>query len=220
MFLATLFVVCLTAANLFAIKQFSNGPVTITGALIIFPVSYIINDVVAEVWGFRRARILIITAFIFNFFFVLVGALVDLLPGADWWQSSESGAGFHAVFGLAPRVAGASFLAFLVGSFVNAAVMSRMKVRSKGRFFTLRAVVSSVLGEFCDSMIFFPLALASAGIIPWSQMPLFVLWQVTLKTCYEIIVMPLTIRVVKAVKNKEGVDVYDTDIWNNIKTTD
>lgn len=79
--LATLFTTCLMAANLFALKQFTVGPAHFTGALLVFPISYIINDVVAEVWGFRRARLLIWMAFGMNFLFVLLGALVDLLPG-------------------------------------------------------------------------------------------------------------------------------------------
>ena len=126
-----------------------------------------------------------------------------------------SGRKCTAYFGLAPRVAVASFLAFLVGSFINAAVMSRMKVWSKGRWFVLRAVASTLAGEFCDSMIFFPIALA--GIVPWELMPSFVLWQVGLKTMYELIVLPITIRVVRAVKKKENTDVFDTDLWGKLK---
>lgn len=207
--LATLFTTCLTAANLFALKQFSFGPVNFTGALLVFPISYIINDVVAEVWGYRRARMLIWMAFGMNFLFVLLGALVDLLPGVG-----ENVDGFHMVFGLAPRVALASFLAFLVGSFVNAAIMSRMKVWSSGRWFVFRAVTSTVAGELCDSMIFFPIALA--GLVPWSVMPSFVLWQVGLKTLYELLVLPVTVRVVGAVKRREEVDVYDKGIRYSI----
>lgn len=207
---STLFTVCLIISNLFAVKPFSLGPVSFTGAIFLFPVSYIVNDVVSEVWGFRRAKMLIWTAFALNFFVVLMGFVVDLLPGAPWWDATAS-AGFHSVFGLAPRVAAASFLAFLVGSFVNASVMSRMKVRNEGRHFTLRAVVSTLLGELCDSLIFFPIALAGA-VIPWQQMPMFVLWQVGLKTAYEIIVLPLTIRIVQRVKEVEQTDVYDRDI--------
>ena len=201
----TLFTTCLLAANLFALKQFSVGPVHFTGALLVFPISYIINDVVAEVWGFRRARKLIWMAFAMNFLFVMLGALVDVLPG-----SSGNDEAFHAIFGFAPRVALASFLAFLVGSFVNAMVISKMKVRSQGRHFTLRAIVSTVAGEACDSMIFFPIALA--GIVPLNMMPSFVLWQVGLKTLYELIILPITVRVVRMVKRREGVDVYDTGI--------
>lgn len=201
----TLFTVCLVAANLFALKQFTVGPAHFTGALLVFPVSYIINDVVAEVWGFRRARKLIWMAFVMNFLFVMMGALVDVLPG-----SGGSDEAFHAVFGFAPRVVLASFLAFLVGSFVNAMVISKMKVRSNGKHFTLRAIVSTLAGEACDSVIFFPIALA--GIVPWEMMPSFVLWQVGLKTLYEMIVLPVTVRVVRIVKRREGVDVYDTGV--------
>ncbi len=200
--LATLFTTCLMAANLFALKQFTVGPAHFTGALLVFPISYIINDVVAEVWGFRRARLLIWMAFGMNFLFVLLGALVDLLPGEG--ANVEA---FHSIFGLAPRVAVASFLAFLVGSFVNAMVMSKMKVRTQGSRFALRAVVSTLAGEACDSIIFFPIALA--GLVPWGMMPTFVLWQVGLKTLYELIILPVTVRVVRIVKRYEGVDVYD-----------
>ena len=210
MLFATLFTVCLVVSNLFAVKPFSVGPASFTGAIFLFPISYIINDVVSEVWGFRRARMIIWTAFLINFFIVLVAFLVDLAPGASWW-SPVANDGFHSIFGLAPRVAVASFIAFLVGSFVNASVMSKMKVKHQGRFFTLRAVVSSLLGELCDSTIFFPIALAGA-VIPWNQMPVFVLWQVGLKTAYEMVILPVTIRVVKWVKEREETDVYDTDI--------
>lgn len=201
----TLFTTCLIAANLFALKQFSVGPARFTGALFVFPISYIINDVVAEVWGFRRARNLIWMAFAMNFLFVMLGALVDVLPG-----SGGNDEAFHSIFGLAPRVAVASFLAFLVGSFVNAMVLSKMKVRSKGKHFSLRAMVSTVAGESCDSIIFFPIALA--GIVPWQMMPVFVLWQVGLKTLYELIILPITVRVVRKVKHREGVDVFDIGI--------
>ena len=101
-----------------------------------------------------------------------------------------------------------------MGSFLNALVMSKMKVRDNGKRFTLRAVLSTLLGEFCDSVIFFPVALL--GIVPLDQMPSFVLWQVALKTLYELIILPVTIRVVKWVKKSENIDVYDTNISYNI----
>ena len=197
MLFATLFTVCLTAANLFAEKQFHVGVVSFTGALLVFPVSYIINDVVSEVWGMRRARILIWSAFGFNLLFVLLGALVDVLPGSG---GAMDGA-FHMVFGLAPRIVVASLLAFLVGSFMNAHVMVRLHAREGERRFVVRAVLSTLAGEACDSVIFFPVALG--GIVPWSAMPMFVMWQVLLKTAYEIVILPVTIRVVRWVKTQE-----------------
>ena len=132
------------------------------------------------------------------------GALCDVLPAAPYWHNEE---GFHAIFGLAPRIALASFLAFLVGSFVNAYVMSRMKISSGGKNFSARAIMSTVYGETADSIIFFPLALG--GVVPTNELPVLIISQVVLKTLYEIVILPVTIRVVKATKRHEGEDAYD-----------
>ena len=102
MLFSILFCVCLIAANLLETKQIAAGPISLTGGLIVFPVSYIINDCVCEVWGYRKARLLIWTGFAMNFFFVTVGAICDMIPGAPYWTNQE---GFHAIFGLAPRIA-------------------------------------------------------------------------------------------------------------------
>jgi uncharacterized integral membrane protein (TIGR00697 family) len=211
MLFSILFCVCLIAANLFATKQISLGSISLTGGLIIFPVSYIVNDCVCEVWGYRKARLLIWTGFAMNFFFVIMGALCDIIPAAPYYTNSE---GFHGVFGLAPRVAAASFCAFLVGSFLNAYVMSRMKLASKGRNFSSRAIFSTIVGEGADSLIFFPLALG--GVIPTSALPALMLWQVVLKTVYEIVALPLTIRIVRFLKQHEGVDVFDEGVDYNV----
>jgi uncharacterized integral membrane protein (TIGR00697 family) len=211
MFFGILFCVCLITANVLETKQISFGPMNMTAGLIVFPVSYIINDVVCEVWGYRRTRLLIWMGFGMNFLFVAFGALADWIPGAPYWHGEE---GFHQIFGLAPRIAGASFLAFLSGSFINAYVMSRMKLSSAGRHFSARAILSTVFGEFTDSIIFFPLALG--GVIPWEEMPSLVITQVTLKTLYEIMVLPVTIRVVKFTKAHDHEDVYDAGISYNI----
>ncbi|MGN0069761.1 MAG: queuosine precursor transporter [Prevotella sp.] len=211
MLFSTLFSVCLIAANLLETKQIQAGPLSLTGGLLVFPVSYIINDCVCEVWGYAKARLLIWTGFAMNFFFVAVGALCDAIPGAPYWNND---AGFHAVFGLAPRIAAASFVAFLCGSFVNAYVMSRMKLHSQGRHFSLRAVLSTVFGESADSVIFFPLALY--GVVPTEELPALMLWQVLLKTLYEVVALPLTIRIVGWLKRHEGEDAFDTGTDYNI----
>lgn len=207
LFFSILFCVCLITANVLETKQISLGVFNITGGLIVFPVSYIINDCVCEVWGYRKARLLIWLGFAMNFLFVLFGAIADAIPGAPYWHNDE---GFHAVFGLAPRIAAASFVAFLVGSFVNAYVMSRMKINSDGRNFSLRAILSTIFGEGADSLIFFPLALY--GVVPTSELPIFILTQVVLKTLYEVVVLPVTIYVVKKTKQIEGEDAYDNGI--------
>lgn len=211
MLFSILFCVCLIAANVFVTKQFQIGMVSVTGSLIVFPISYIINDCVCEVWGFAKTRLLIWVGFAMNFLFVMLGLLCDVLPGADYWHNDE---GFHAIFGLAPRAALASFVAFLAGSFVNAYIMSRMKIMSNGRHFSLRAIVSTVFGESIDSLVFFPLALL--GVVPTSELPLLMVSQVALKTVYEIIILPVTIKVVNVVKRMEDVDEYDNDADYNI----
>lgn len=207
MIFSILFCVCLITANILETKQIQVLSVSLTGGLIVFPISYIINDCVCEVWGYSKARMLIWLGFAMNFFFVMVGALCDAIPGAPYWDNEE---GFHAIFGLAPRIAAASFIAFICGSFINAYVMSKMKIASNGKNFSLRAILSTVAGESIDSLIFFPLALSS--VVPAKELILLMVWQVILKTVYEIIALPITIRVVKALKKYEGEDVYDEGI--------
>ena len=112
MLFCTLFCVCLITANVLETKQISIGPFNITGGLLVFPVSYIINDCVCEVWGYRRARLVIWLGFLMNFMFVSFGALADALPAAPYWDGQE---GFHQIFGLAPRIVASSLIAFLTG---------------------------------------------------------------------------------------------------------
>ena len=149
--------------------------------------------------------------FLTNFAFMIVASIADAIPGASYWENE---AGFHAIFGLTPRIALASFVSFIAGSFVNAYVMSRMKIADKGKRFPLRAIMSTIWGEGADSLFFFPLAFY--GVLPNEELPLMMLSQLVLKTVYEIIVLPVTIRVVNWVKRYEGEDYYDNNVSYNI----
>lgn len=211
MLLGIVFCVCLVAANFLEAKVVRLGPLAITAGMIVFPVSYIINDCIAEVWGFRKSRLIIWMGFLMNFMVVGLGQIAVMMPAAPFWEGEES---FNFVFGLAPRIAAASLAAFLVGSFLNAYVMSRMKVRSKGKHFSVRAVVSTLAGESADSLIFFPIAFG--GLMPVGELLKMMLVQALLKTLYEIIVLPVTVRVVKYIKRIDGSDTYDSDISYNI----
>lgn len=211
MLLGILFNVCLIAANLLETKVIQIGSITVTAGLLVFPVSYIINDCIAEVWGFKKARLIIWSGFAMNFFVVALGLIAVALPAASFWDGEQH---FNFVFGMAPRIVVASLLAFLVGSFLNAYVMSKMKVSSGGRNFSVRAIWSTVVGETADSLIFFPIAFG--GLIDWSVLLLMMATQIVLKSLYEVIILPITIRVVKAVKRIDGSDVYDTDISYNV----
>ena len=211
MLLGILFNVCLIAANLLETKVIQVFGITVTAGLIVFPISYIINDCIAEVWGFKKARLIIWSGFVMNFFVVALGQVAVALPAAPFWEGEES---FNLGFGMAPRIVVASLSAFLVGSFLNAYVMSKMKIASKGKNFSARAIWSTVVGETGDSIIFFPIAFA--GIIPWNELILMMGVQIVLKSLYEVLVLPVTIRVVKYIKKVDGSDVYDENISYNI----
>ena len=204
-----MFNVCLIASNLFETKLFMAGPIALTGGVIIFPISYIINDCLVEVWGYRKARLVIWSGFVMNFFVVAMAQIVRLLPAAPFW---DGGPHFDYVFAMAPRVTLASMMAFLCGSTVNAWIMSRMKVASKGRRFSFRAIVSSIGGETVDSLIFFPIAFWGLGA---EDMVRLMLTQIVLKTLYEVIILPVTNVVVRRLKRFEGEDTFDEHISYN-----
>ena len=211
MLLGILFNVCLIAANLLETKVIQVGSLTVTAGLLVFPISYIINDCIAEVWGFKKARLIIWSGFAMNFFVVGLGLIAVAIPAAPFWEGEEH---FDFVFGMAPRIVAASLMAFLVGSFLNAYVMSKMKIASQGRNFSARAILSTIVGETADSFIFFPIAFG--GIIAWKELLIMMGLQIVLKSMYEVIILPVTIRVVKVIKKVDGSDVYDTNISYNV----
>jgi len=216
MLMGIFFVVCLIVSNLFETKIIQLGPITATAGLLIFPISYIINDCITEVWGYKKARLVIWSGFAMNFIVVGFAQLAVFIPAAPFWEGGES---FNFVFGMTPRIVFASLCAFLVGSFLNAFVMSKMKIMSKGRNFSLRAIVSTLVGESADSIIFFPIAFG--GLMTNDELLLLIVTQAILKSTYEIIVLPITIRVVRYVKRIDGNDVYDSSVsFNPFKIKD
>lgn len=211
MLLAILFNVCLIISNLLETKVIQIGGITLTAGLIVFPISYIINDCITEIWGYRKARLIIWSGFAMDFFTVALGLIAVAIPAAPYWRGE---AHFNFVFGMAPRIVTASLLAFLVGSFLNSFVMSKMKISSNGKNFSARAILSTLVGETGDSLIFFPIAFG--GIISTENLLPLMGLQIILKTLYEIIVLPITIKVVKVIKKIEGSDVYDNNISYNV----
>lgn len=202
-----LFNVCLIASNLLETKVINLFGLTATGGVIVFPISYIINDCITEVWGYQKAKKIIWTGFASNFLMIAFSQIAILIPAAPFWEGEDS---FNFIFGLAPRIAVASLLAFLVGSFLNAFIMSKMKIASKGKYFSIRAIVSTIVGETADSIIFFPIAFI--GLMPIREIMLMIITQAILKSSYEIIILPITIKVVKLIKKIENLDIYDNNI--------
>lgn len=213
--LAVLFCVCLITSNLFVPRlwRVGNTSLQLSAAVIIFPISYIINDLLTEVYGYRRAMWVIWMGFGLSAFVAVAAHIVTILPEPIYPDSREVADSFNRLFGLIPRTTIASLIAFILGSHINAWVMSVMKIATKGRGFGWRAIVSTIAGELSDSIIFYPLAFL--GTMPIATILSIVLTQVTVKTVYEIIILPVTSIISRRLKSKEGIDTFDYDIKYN-----
>ena len=213
--LAATFCVCLIASNLFVPRLWSVGigSLQLSGAVVIFPLSYIVNDLLTEVYGYRRAMRVIWMGFILSAFVALAAQFVCWLPEPLYPENQEVSASFNRLFGLIPRTTASSLLAFVIGSQMNALVMSKMKVATRGKGFGGRAILSSVVGEICDSVVFYPLAFL--GVMPFRAILSIILTQVAVKTLYEIVILPLTTVIARKLKRIEKTDTFDFNISYN-----
>jgi uncharacterized integral membrane protein (TIGR00697 family) len=205
-----LFATCLLISNILASKIMMIGPWSAPAGVLIFPLAYIINDVLVEVWGFQKARLIIWAGFGVNVLAVVFFSIGIAVTAAPFWQNQEA---FTTVLGSTPRIVAASMLAYLMGSFLNAYVMSRFKVLTKGKGFSIRAILSTLVGEGADSVIF--IGIAFAGIFPFEVLLVMMATQALIKTVYEIAILPLTIWVVAKVKRLEGIDTFDYSVSYN-----
>jgi uncharacterized integral membrane protein (TIGR00697 family) len=210
MFAGILFAICLLISNILATKIILVGSWAAPAGVLIFPIAYIINDVIVEVWGYRKARLIIWSGFAVNIMAVLFFTLALVVPAAPFWHNQEA---FSTILGSTPRIIAASLLAYLTGSFLNAFVMSKVKILMKGKDFSVRAILSTLVGEAADSFIF--IIIAFAGNLPFNVLIGMIFTQACIKTVYEIVILPFTIVVVKWVKKVEGVDTFDESISYN-----
>lgn len=214
-------IVCLITSNFFVprVWQVAGLPLQLSGAVLLFPVSYILNDCITEVYGYRKARLVIWLAFLLSAFVAIMAQLICWLPAPLEEGSKPIADSFNMLFSMVPKTTAASLVAFFFGSTVNAWVMSRMKVNSEGRAFGLRAILSSVGGEVVDSAIFFPVVFW--GIMPLPAVLKIAGMQVLAKVSYEIVVLPLTTVLVRRLKKVEGIDTFDRGInYNPFKIKD
>jgi len=202
----TVFVTCLIAANIMAVKIVYIFGFILPAAIIIFPVSYIAADVLTEVYGYREARRVIWLGFFCNFIVVAAFWLGKIMQPAPFWSGQ---AAYDQILGYTPRILGASFLAYLVGEFSNSYVLARMKIATNGKWLWTRTIGSTLVGEGLDSLIF--ITVAFMGVIPAPALTSAVITQWLVKCIYEIIATPLTYQVVGFLKRREGVDTYDYD---------
>ena len=174
--------------------------------ILFFPVSYVLGDVLTEVYGYARARRCIWAGFAALLFMAFMATVVVALPPDASWTGQ---AAYEAVFGQVPRIVFASIAAFWAGEFVNSYVLARMKVLTQGRHLWTRTIGSTIVGQAVDSLIFYPLAFA--GIFETATLIKVLLTQWALKVAWEALLTPVTYAVVGFLKRREGIDVFDRD---------
>jgi uncharacterized integral membrane protein (TIGR00697 family) len=208
------FVVVLVCSNLIGPAKAAQvdlpliGAVTFGAGVLFFPISYIFGDVLTEVYGYARARRVIWTGFAALVFASVMAAVIVALPPAPTWENQKV---YEIAFGNTWRIAGASMIAYFCGEFVNSYVLAKMKVATGGKYMRTRFVASTIAGEAVDSSIFYPLAFWNSGIMPNELVMTLVVSQFIAKTLVEVAFLPLTTRIVNALKKAEREDHYDRD---------
>ncbi|OPZ04050.1 MAG: hypothetical protein BWZ10_03212 [candidate division BRC1 bacterium ADurb.BinA364] len=182
------------------------GAVTFGAGVLFFPISYVFGDVLTEVYGYARARKVIWAGFGALIFAAVMASVIVALPPAPDWPNQRV---YEIAFGNTWRIAAASMIAYFCGEFVNSFVLAKMKVWTNGKFMGARFVASTVAGEAVDSSIFYPMAFLGAGIMPDELVYKLMLTQFVSKTLVEIVFLPITYRVVAALKKAEHEDFYD-----------
>jgi uncharacterized integral membrane protein (TIGR00697 family) len=202
--LTTMFVVILLVSNLVAQKICMIGPLAVSGAVLLFPITYIFGDVFTEVYGFSSSRRAIWLGTFGTVLLYLMGVVVIALPGAPGWKNQEA---FQVVFGFLPRIQAASLIAFWAGDFANSYTMARMKLWTNGRMLWTRTVGSTVVGQGVDTALV--ITLTFAGKYPVLTLVNMILTGYALKVGYEVLATPITYFVVGRLKAAEHADAFD-----------
>ena len=211
----SVFVTTLIVSNIIAVKVVTIFGLILPAAVILFPVAYIIGDVLTEVYGYGRARQAIWIAFGCNLLAVVAIWIAGLLPPASSWTvgalngPEEAAQAFQAILGFTPRLLLASFIAYLVGEFVNAFILAKMKILTQGRYLWTRTIGSTLIGQGIDSLLF--ISIAFYGVLPSSVLVSAILAQWLVKSAFEVLATPLTYLVVNNLKRAESIDTFDTN---------
>jgi len=206
------FVTVLICSNLIGPAKIAQVEVPLLGALtfgagvLFFPISYVFGDILTEVYGYARARKVIWAGFGGLAFASFMSMVVVALPPAPFWQHQTA---YEIAFGNAPRIVAASMVAYFCGEFVNSYVLAKMKILTAGRWLWTRTIGSTIAGEAVDSALFYPLAFYGAGIIPDEKLPLVMVAQFVAKVAVEVVLTPVTYKIVGWLKRAEQEDYYD-----------
>jgi uncharacterized integral membrane protein (TIGR00697 family) len=211
-FVMAAFVTVLICSNLIGPAKIAQidapllGPLTFGGAVLFFPISYVFGDILTEVYGYARARRVIWAGFAGLAFASFMAAVVVALPPAPFWHHQDA---YEVAFGTTWRIAAASMIAYFCGEFVNSYVMAKMKILTSGRWLWTRTIGSTIFGEGVDSLLFYPLAFYGAGVFPDDKLPVVMLAQFVTKVGVEVVLTPVTYKVVALLKRAENEDYYD-----------
>jgi uncharacterized integral membrane protein (TIGR00697 family) len=208
--LTTSFVVVLLVSNLLAQKLVRFGPITTSGAVILFPITYIFGDVFTEVYGYAASRRAIWLGFFGTALLYVVSAIVLALPADPDWHN---GPAFQLVFGFLPRLLIASLVAYFAGEFANSYTMAKLKILTRGRWLWTRTVGSTIVGQAVDTVLV--ILIAFYGRIPTARLPAVMLTGYLLKVGYEALATPVTYLVINFLKRAEKADAYDAHISFN-----
>lgn len=205
-FIAVAFVALLMISNTVVAKIVHLGPFMVGGGIILFPFTYIFADILTEVYGYRGSRPIIWAGLGSIVLMALAYTVVQHLPAAPFWQNQQA---YESILGQTPRIVLGSIIAYFVGEFTNSYVLSKMKIWTKGKHLWMRTISSTIVGEGVDSIII--VIIAFAGVFPLANLVSIAVSGFILKVLIEVIMTPVTYRIVAYLKKHEGVDVYDTD---------
>jgi len=207
------FITTLLISNIIAVKLVHIFGLVLPAAVVLFPVTYIVGDVLTEVYGYAQARQVIWIGFTCNLLAVTAIWIAGALPAASYWTTTafqspdRAQQAYQAILGFAPRLLLASFMAYLIGEFLNSFILAKLKLVTKGRYLWIRTIGSTIVGEGADSVIF--ITVAFFGVLPAGTIVATIMSQWLFKVVYETLATPLTYLVVGALKRAEHVDYYD-----------
>ncbi len=205
-----LFVACLLISNILDVKIFVLFGFTLPAGIILFPIVYLFGDIFTEVYGYKASRKAIWTGFVSLILATVLFQLAGLIPPAPFWEYQRE---YELILGKLPRIATASIVAYFMGEFTNSIVLSRLKVRTRGKGMSFRFVLSTIFGEAVDTSVF--IIIAFAGVVPASTLLAMFFSGWVVKVLWEILVLPVTIPFVNWLKKAEGLDAFDDDVDYN-----
>ena len=204
-FISIIFVSCILISNILAAKIISIFGISMTSGVLVFPISYVLGDVMTEVYGYEKTKKVIIYGFISNLLMVVVFYLAMKLPYPDYWQNQDA---FITILSNTPRVLLASFIGYLIGGLSNAFIMEYIKNNSKIKFLWFRTILSTIVGEALDTTIF--LTISFVGTMSGFNLINMIICQSIFKIMYEVVLTPVLYKIIKFVLNKENKHGYRT----------